>query len=57
MKKLHYIIWGKYRKHEKPKISKILEKTLVLSIVCREERMKIKTIFREEGSIGLIESI
>ena len=57
MKKLYYIIWRKYRKYEKPKISQILEETLVLSIVCREERMKIKTIFREEESIGLIESI
>ena len=34
MKKLYRIIWGKYRKSEKPKISCLLEKTLVLSIIC-----------------------
>ena len=34
MKKLHCVICGKYRKFEKPNISYILEKTLVLSIIC-----------------------
>ena len=34
MKKLYCVICGKYRKFEKPKISCILEKTLVLSIIC-----------------------
>ena len=34
MKKLYCVICGKYRKFEKPKISYILEKTLVLSIIC-----------------------
>ena len=34
MKKLYCVICSKYRKFEKPKISYILEKTLVLSIIC-----------------------
>ena len=33
MKKLHCVIWGKYKKFEKPKISYILERTLVLPII------------------------
>ena len=34
MKKLYCVICSKYRKSEKPKISYLLEKTLVLSIIC-----------------------
>ena len=34
MKKLHCVICGKYRKFEKPKMSDILETTLVLSVIC-----------------------
>ena len=41
MKKLHRIICGKYRKSEKPKISYILEKTLVLSIICSKYRNNV----------------
>ena len=33
MEKLYRVICGKYRKFEKPKISYLLEKTLVLSII------------------------
>ena len=42
MKKLYCVICGKYRKFEKPKISYLLEKTLVLSIICISARMKMK---------------
>ena len=34
MKKMYSVICGKYRKFEKPTISYLLEKTLVLSIIC-----------------------
>ena len=34
MKNLYCAICGKYRKFEKPKILYLLEKTLVLSIMC-----------------------
>ena len=42
MKKLHYVICGKYRKFEKSNISYILEKTLVLSIICSKCINKVK---------------
>ena len=34
MKKLYCVICGKYRKFKKPKKSYILERTLVISIIC-----------------------
>ena len=34
MKKIYRFICGRYRKFEKPKISYLLEKTLVRSIIC-----------------------
>ena len=34
MSKLYCIIYGKYRKFEKPKISYLLEKTIVASVIC-----------------------
>ena len=34
MKKLYCVICGKHGKFEKPKVSYLLEKTLVLSIIC-----------------------
>ena len=34
MKKLYCVICGKYRKFEKRKISHLLGKTLVLSVIC-----------------------
>ena len=52
MKKLYCVICGKYRKIEKSKISYILEKTFVLSIICstckNENKKKIR---KEEESI------
>ena len=63
MKKLNCVICGRYRKFEKPKISYILEKTLVLPIICNKCKNEDKEIFKEEESIeilqilGLFESI
>ena len=63
MKKLYCVICGKYRKFEKPKISYLLEKTLVLSIICSKCKNEDEKIFKEEESIeilkilGLINSI
>ena len=63
MKKLYCTICGKYRKFEKPKTSNILEKTLVLSIICSKCKNEDEKIFKEEESIeiikilGLIENI
>ena len=36
MKNLYRVICGKYRKFENSKISYLLEKALVLSIICSE---------------------
>ena len=63
MKKLYCVISGKYRKFEKPKISYLLEKTLVFSIICIKCKNKIEKKFKKEESIeiskilGLIENI
>ena len=63
MKKLYCVIFGRYRKSEKPKISYLLEKTLVLPIICSKCRNEDEQLFKEEESIeilkilGLIENI
>ena len=63
MKKLDCVICRKYIKLEKPKISYLLEKTLVLSIICSKCKNEDEKIFKEEESIeilkilGLIENI
>ena len=49
-KKLWCIICGKYRKFEKLKISYLLEKTLVYSIICSECKNEDEKIFEEEES-------
>ena len=51
MKNLYCIICCKYRKFEKAKISYLLEKTLVLSIICSESKNKDEKLFKEEESI------
>ena len=48
MKKLYCIVCGKYRKLEKPKISYLFEKTLVLSIICSKCRNEDEKICKEE---------
>ena len=53
MKKIYCIICGKYGKFEKPKISYLLEKTLVLSIIC-SKRDEDEKLFKEEKSIEIL---
>ena len=36
MKKWYYVICGKYRKFEKPKISYLIEKILFLSVIYKK---------------------
>ena len=63
MSKLYCVICGKYRKFEKSKVSYLLEKTLVLSIICSMDKNEDDQLFKEEESItilkvlGLIENI
>ena len=54
MKKLYFIIWGKYRKVEKSKISYLLEKTPVLSIICSKCRKEDEKLFKREKSIEIL---
>ena len=48
MNKICCVTCSKYRKFEKPKISYLLEKTLVLSIICIKCKNKDEKIFKEE---------
>ena len=63
MKILYCVICGKYRKSEKPEISYLLEKTLVLCIICSKCKDKDEKLFKEVESIetlkilNLIENI
>ena len=54
MKQLYCVICSKYRKLEKPKISYLLEKTLVLSIICSKCKNEDEKIFKEEESIEIL---
>ena len=52
MKKFYCIICGKYRIFEKPKISYLLEKTVLsLSLKCRNEDGKL---FKDEDSVEIL---
>ena len=57
MKKLYCAFFGKWRKFEKPKISYLLEKTLLLSVICSNCRNEDKKSFKEEESIEISEII
>ena len=59
MKKLYCVICGKYRKCEKPKTSYLLNKALVISIICIKCRNEDEKLFNPnkaeffEGSFSL----
>ena len=55
MKKLYCVICGKCKKFEKPKILYLLEKTLVLSIICSKFKNEDGKLFKEEESIEILE--
>ena len=48
MKKVYCVIFGKYKKFKNPKISYILQKTLVLFIIYSKCNNKDGKIFKEE---------
>ena len=50
MKKIYFIVCGKYRRFKNPKIYKF-QKTLFISIVFRKCGSKDEKIFKEEESI------
>ena len=60
--KLYCVTGSKYRKFERPKISDLLEKALVLSIICSKCKNEDEKIFAEESIeiskiLGLINKI
>ena len=57
MKKLYCIICGKYRNSEKPKISYLAEKILVLSIICSKWKKEDEKSFEEEESIEIFKKL
>ena len=54
MKKSYCIICGKYRQFEKPKISYLLKKILVLSIICSKCKNEDEKLFNKEESIEIL---
>ena len=57
MNKIYCFIFGKYRKFEKPKMSHILEKTLVLSIICSKCKNEDEKLFKEDESIEILKTL
>ena len=63
MKNLYWVICDKHKKFENPKISCLLEKTLIISIICSKRKNDDQKIFKEEEEsfevpelLGLIEN-
>ena len=54
MEKLYCVICGKYRKFERPKISYIFEKTLILSIICSKCKNEDEKVFKQEEWIWIL---
>ena len=54
MKKFYCAICGKYRKFKNPKISYILEKTLVLSIIWSKCNNEDEKMSKEEEAIEIL---
>ena len=54
MEKLYCVICGKYRKFEKPKISYIFEKTLILSFICSKCKNEDEKVFKQEEWIWIL---
>ena len=51
MKKIYCVIWSKYIKFEKTKISYLLEKTLVLSIICSRCKNEEKKYLEKKNQL------
>ena len=54
MAKLYCVICGKYRTFKNSKISYILEKKLVLSIICCKCKNEVEKVFKKEQSIEIL---
>ena len=51
---MYCVICLKYRKSGKSKISYLIEKTLVLSIICSKCKKEDQKVFQEQDSIEII---
>ena len=51
---MYCVICGTYRKFEKLKISYLLEKTLVVSIICKKCKNEDEKLFKEKESIEIL---
>ena len=51
---MYCVICLKYRKSRKSKISYLIEKTLVLSIICSKCKKEDEKVFKEEDSTEII---
>ena len=54
MKRIYCVVCGKLKKFKKPKISYILQKALVLFIICSKYGSKDEDIFKEQESIEIL---
>ena len=54
MKKIYCVIFEKHRKFKILKISYILDKTIVLSIICSKCENEVEEMFQEEESIEIL---
>ena len=54
MKKIYCVVYSKYEEFKNFKISCILEKTLLLSIICSKSGSNDEVIFKEEESIKIL---
>ena len=57
MKKLYCITCGNYRNFEKPKITYLVEKILILSIMCSKWKKEDQKLFGEEESIEIFKKL
>ena len=55
MKKI-ILRYFQYRKSEKPKISHLLQKTLVLSIICSKCKNEDEKLFKEEELVEILKT-
>ena len=55
IKKLYSVICSMYRKFKKSKISYLLQKTLVLSIISSKRKNEVKNLFEEKESIEILQ--
>ena len=51
MKKIYCVICRRYRKFEKPKTSYLLEKTLVLSIICSKCKNEDENYLKKKNQL------